>query len=304
MVDKIKQRGKKKKPVSWEQKKNRIGYIFIAPFMIGSIFFLLIPVITSLIYSLSELTVNTTGYDLTYVGFDNFKNLLMVNPTYRKVLFQSLMELINVPVTVIFSFFIASILNQKFKFRGLVRGVFFLPVILSSGVYIQLEQMDQLAAQYAQGGSEAYYFSGAFVNFLNMLNINQDLVMFLIDSVNRIGTIVAMSAIPIVIFLAGFQAISPSIYEAAYMEGGTKWEIFWKISFPMISPLILVCVIYSVVDNFTKSSSAMINLVHRTIFTEFKFGLGSAMVWIFIVLVFAIIGVTYAVINKYVFYYD
>lgn len=271
--------------------------------MIGSIFFLLIPVITSLVYSLSNLTVNTTGYELEFVGFEHFKRLILVDPTYRKVLVNSLLELINVPITVIFSFFIASILNQKFRGRGLVRGIFFLPVILASGVYIQLEQMDQLVSQY-QGGTDVFAFSGAFVNFLNLLNVNQDLVNFLVDSVGRIGTIVAMSAIPIVIFLAGFQAISPAIYEAAYMEGGTKWEIFWKISFPMISPLILVCVIYSVVDNFTKSSSAMINLVHRTIFTDFKFGLGAAMVWIYIVLVLGIIGLVYAIINKYVFYYD
>lgn len=293
----------KKKVISWEKKKNRNGYFFIAPYMIGSIFFLLIPVITSLVYSLSNLTVNTTGYELEFVGFEHFKRLILVDPTYRKVLVNSLLELINVPITVIFSFFIASILNQKFRGRGLVRGIFFLPVILASGVYIQLEQMDQLVSQY-QGGTDVFAFSGAFVNFLNLLNVNQDLVNFLVDSVGRIGTIVAMSAIPIVIFLAGFQAISPAIYEAAYMEGGTKWEIFWKISFPMISPLILVCVIYSVVDNFTKSSSAMINLVHRTIFTDFKFGLGAAMVWIYIVLVLGIIGLVYAIINKYVFYYD
>lgn len=297
-------KGKKKKVVSWEQRRNKIGYWFILPFMIGSVAFLIIPLITSLIYSLSNLTVSTTGYELEFVGIENFKQLIMVDPTYRKVLVEALMELINVPITVIFSFFIASILNQKFKGRGLVRGIFFLPVILSSGVYIQLEKMDQLISQYAQGGADAYYFSGAFINFLTMLNLNQDLITFLMESVNRIGTIVAMSAIPIVIFLAGFQSISPSIYEAAYMEGGTKWEVFWKISFPMISPLILVCVIYSIVDNFTKSSSVMINLVHRTIFTDFKFGLGSAMVWIFIIAVFGIIGITYAVINKYVFYYD
>ena len=296
--------GKKKKVISWEKKRNRMGYMFILPFMIGSVVFLLIPLITSLIYSLSSLTVNTTGYELEFVGLDNFKQLILVDPNYRKVLVESLMELINVPITVLFSFFIASILNQKFRGRGLVRGIFFLPVILASGVYLQLEQMDQLVSQYAQGGGEEYYFSGAFVNFLMMLNLNQDLISFLMGSVNRIGTIVAMSAIPIVIFLAGFQSISPSIYEAAYMEGGTKWEVFWKISFPMISPLILVCVIYSIVDNFTKSSSTMINLVHRTIFTDFKFGLGSAMVWIFIIGVLGIIGIIYAAINKYVFYYD
>ncbi|MDA3730851.1 sugar ABC transporter permease [Niameybacter massiliensis] len=294
----------KKKVVSWEKKRSRMGYVFILPFIIGSIVFLLIPVVTSLIYSLSKLTVNTTGYELEFVGLANFKQLVLVDPVYRKVLVEALTELINVPITVIFSFFMASLLNQKFRGRGLVRGIFFLPVILSSGVYIQLERMDQLVSQYAQTGQDAYYFSGAFINLLNMMDLNQELILFLTSSVSRIGTIVAMSAIPIVIFLAGFQAISPSIYEAAYMEGGTKWEIFWKISFPMISPLILVCVIYSIVDNFTKSSSVMINLVHRTIFTEFKFGLGSAMVWIFIVVVFAIIGVAYAAINKYVFYYD
>lgn len=281
-----------------------MGYIFILPFIIGSIFFLIIPVMTSLIYSLSKLTVNTTGYELEFVGLANFKQLLLIDPIYRKVLVDSLMELINVPITVIFSFFMASLLNQRFRGRGLVRGIFFLPVILASGVYIQLERMDQLVSQYASTGQETYYFSGAFINLLNMMDLNQDLILFLTSSVSRIGTIVAMSAIPIVIFLAGFQSISPSIYEAAYMEGGTKWEIFWKISFPMISPLILVCVIYSVVDNFTKSSSVMINLVHRTIFTEFKFGIGSAMVWIFIIVVFSIIGITYKAINKYVFYYD
>ena len=297
-------RGRKKKVVSWEKKRNRIGYYFILPFMIGSVAFLIIPLITSLVYSLSNLTVSTTGYELEFIGFENFKQLILIDPTYRKVLLEALMELINVPITIIFSFFIASILNQKFKGRGLIRGIFFLPVILSSGVYIQLEKMDQLVSQYAQGGGDNYYFSGAFINFLTMLDMNQDLITFLMESVNRIGTIVAMSAIPIVIFLAGFQSISPSIYEAAYMEGGTKWEVFWKISFPMISPLILVCVIYSIVDNFTKSSSVMINLVHKTIFTDFKFGLGSAMVWIFILAVFIIIGITYAIINKYVFYYD
>ena len=221
----------KKKVVSWEKKRSRMGYVFILPFIIGSIVFLLIPVVTSLIYSLSKLTVNTTGYELEFVGLANFKQLVLVDPVYRKVLVEALTELINVPITVIFSFFMASLLNQKFRGRGLVRGIFFLPVILSSGVYIQLERMDQLVSQYAQTGQDAYYFSGAFINLLNMMDLNQELILFLTSSVSRIGTIVAMSAIPIVIFLAGFQAISPSIYEAAYMEGGNKMGNFLEDQF-------------------------------------------------------------------------
>lgn len=300
--------GKRKKFVTWEQKKKRLGYLFTLPFIIGAIVFMIIPVGTSLMYSLSDLKINATGYELNFVGIKNFTQLLTIDPQYRKVLVQALLELVNVPITVIFSFFIASVLNQKFKGRGLVRGIFFLPVILSSGVYIQLEQMDQMVSQYAQNADQAanasYNFSGGFAMLLLRMNFSEELIMMLMDSVAGIGVIVAMSAIPIVIFLAGFQAISPSIYEAAYMEGGTKWEVFWKISFPMISPLILVCVVYSIVDNFTKSSSVMIKLVHKTIFTDFKFGLGSAMVWIFMIVVLLIIGVVYRVINKYIFYYD
>lgn len=296
----------KKKLVSWEQKKKRLGYCFILPFIIGSILFMIIPVGTSLMYSFSNLSISTSGYELDFVGWKNYKQLLLVDPSYRRILTESLLELINVPITLIFSFFMASILNQKFHGRGLVRGIFFLPVILFSGVYIRLENMDQLVSQYSQSTAQMQGgdMGSTFIRMLLMLNVNEGLIGFLMGCVQQISVIVAMSAIPIVIFLAGFQSISPSIYEAAYMEGGTKWEVFWKISFPMISPLILVCVVYSIVDNFTKSSSIMIELVHRTIFTDFKFGLGTAMVWIYMIVVLGVIGITYGIINKHIFYYD
>lgn len=125
-----------KRIVSWERKRKRLGYFFILPFIIGAVFFLLIPLITSLRYSFSNLTVNSTGtgYDLAFVGIQNYYQLLAVDPTYRQVLLEAIWNMIiNVPIAVVFSFFIASILNQKFRGRGLVRGIFFLPVLLSSG---------------------------------------------------------------------------------------------------------------------------------------------------------------------------
>ena len=143
-----------KRIVSWERKRKRLGYFFILPFIIGAVFFLLIPLITSLRYSFSNLTVNSTGtgYDLAFVGIQNYYQLLAVDPTYRQVLLEAIWNMIiNVPIAVVFSFFIASILNQKFRGRGLVRGIFFLPVLLSSGIYLRLASVDQMTNMMQQG---------------------------------------------------------------------------------------------------------------------------------------------------------
>ena len=299
-----------KRIVSWERKRKRLGYFFILPFIIGAVFFLLIPLITSLRYSFSNLTVNSTGtgYDLAFVGIQNYYQLLAVDPTYRQVLLEAIWNMIiNVPIAVVFSFFIASILNQKFRGRGLVRGIFFLPVLLSSGIYLRLASVDQMTNMMQQGASSSGgdgSMATAFVNMLNSLNFDISLINFLVSAVDRISTIVAMSAIPIIIFLAAFQSISPSIFEASYIEGATGWEVFWKISFPMVSSQILVCVVYTIIDSFTSSSNVMINLVHQTSFTSFNFGLGSAMVWIYMVIIFASIGLIFAILNKHIFYYD
>lgn len=297
----------RKRLASWESKRKRLGYVFIAPFIVGMVFFILIPVITSLTYSFSNLQITATGYELQMVGFENYYKLFMVDPSYRKLLLSSVVDmLINVPVVVIFSFFIASILNTKFIGRGLVRGIFFLPVILSAGIYVQLAQSDQMSQMMAQGASMTgdSSMSAAFVNMLTALNLNKDIIAFLVSAVNRISTIVSMSAIPIVIFLAGFQSISPSIFEASYIEGATKWEVFWKVSFPMVSSLILVSVIYTIVDSFTNSSNAMISKAHSTTFKSFDFGTGSAMMWVYMLVVFLVIGIVYKLINKHIFYYD
>ena len=296
-----------KKIATWEQKRKRLGLIFVSPFIIGAVFFLIIPIFTSILYSFSSLQVSTTGYELKFLGIENYKRLLMVDPTYRQVLVSSLLDTVcNVPIAVIFSFFIASILNTKFHGRTLARGILFIPVLMSSGIYSQLASVDRLTNMMSSGGSvaEAGSISTSFVNLLQQLNLNQSMISFLVSAVDRIEVIVAMSAIPIIVFLSAFQSISPSIFEASYIEGASKWEVFWKISFPMVSSQILVCVIYMIIDSFTSSANAMINLVHATSFTSFNFGLGSAMVWIYLIAISAVVAIVYAIINKHIFYYD
>ena len=299
----------KKLHISMAGKRAVNGYLFILPWLLGFLLFYVRSLYMTVEFSLSDLTVlSTGGYNLEFVGLKNYYEAFFSHASFKQTLTTSIGNMvIDVPLIIFFSLFVAMMLNRKMKCRGLVRAIFFLPVLISSGIYLRLASVDQMTNMMQQGASSSGgdgSVATAFVNMLNSLNFDTSLINFLVSAVDRISTIVAMSAIPIIIFLAAFQSISPSIFEASYIEGATGWEVFWKISFPMVSSQILVCVVYTIIDSFTSSSNVMINLVHQTSFTSFNFGLGSAMVWIYMVIIFAIIGLIFAILNKHIFYYD
>ena len=148
-------------------------------------------------------------------------------------------------------------------------------------------------------------FSSSLTEYLSNLNIGPDIVDLLSSTVNNISQVLAMSAIPIIIFLAALQSISPSIYEASYVEGATKWEVFWKISLPMISPMILVVIIYTMIDSFSNTSNAVIKIVHNLSFTgNIDLGKGCAAAWIYLTITLTVMGIVYFIVNRFVFYQD
>ena len=127
---------------------------------------------------------------------------------------------------------------------------------------------------------------------------------FLSNAINGIYDIVVASGVQILIFLAGLQSISPSLYEASSMEGATAWENFWKITFPMISPIILVNSVYTIIDLFTNETNEMMKNIKSTIFNDIKYGYGSAMAWIYFVCIAVILLIVGGLISRKVFYYD
>lgn len=295
--------------LTWRQKRKLQGVLFVSPFLIGAILFILVPIVQSCMYSFSKLTITETGYRLDPVGWENYRYIFQSDTTYGPLLVTTIKDMaIDVFVTVIFSFFLASVLNTSFRGRGLVRAVFFMPLILASGLVKQLESADALGTMVSSGEKSAMVggtdIAGAFAMTLQSLDIGKGLIAFLLSSVERISTIVSMSAVPVIIFLAGFQAVSPSLFEAAHMDGATKWEEFWKISFPMVSPLILVSTVYCVVDSLNNSNNPMIAMTHHTLFESFKFGTGAAMIWVYMLVTAAFLGIVYFAINRFVFYYD
>ncbi len=184
----------------------------------------------------------------------------------------------------------------------------FLPVIISSGVVIALEHSDLLVNTLntttdLSGGELSSYLN--VMGFLTEYTSHPGSVISLLSrAVNGLYDIVVASGVQILIFLAGLQSISPSLYEASSMEGATQWENFWKITFPMISPLILVNSVYTVIDLFTNENNEIMREIKRTIFTEVDYGFGSAMAWIYFVCIALLLIVIGSVVSKHVFYYD
>ncbi len=229
----------------------------------------------------------------------------MLVESITQMLFQSI-------ATIVFSFFVALLLNQKFKGRTLARSIFFLAVILSSGVLVGLESSNSLMAQLKDMIEEAG----------NANTITEVLEDILVSSSSGVGGIssrvfekvfeiidsiydVAMaSGIQIIIFLSGLQTISPGMYEAAHMEGCTAWETLWKITVPMVSPLMLVCWIYTIIDFFMKSDNQIMDKINTQMTELLNYGFSSAMAWIYFIVCMALIGISSLIISKVVYNYD
>lgn len=299
----------KKKVKSIESRSVKYGYLFTAPFIIGSVFFVIFPIILSVAFSFSNVSNDASGYTMEFSKLENYRYMILSDADYNKTVFNTLKGIIiDVPVVTIFSFFIASMLNQEFKGRGIARTVLFLPLIVSSPAVMQLLVSDTVSSEMSNSAAEvtsSVDFSAALTAYLNEIDIGFEFTQLLSSTVNNISSVLAMSAIPIIIFLAALQSVSPSIYEASYVEGATKWEVFWKISLPMISPMILVVIIYTMIDSFSSSNNAVIKTIHNLCFTgNINLGRGCAAAWIYLVITLTFTAFVYLVVNKFVFYYD
>lgn len=291
------------------EKRARMGYFFVLPFIIGFLAFTVYPLIQSMFFSFQDITYNMDGYHTQPVGIEHYAYLLVKDPSYRLLLLNSLKDmLLNVPLIVFFSFFAANLLNQKFRGRLLARAIFFLPVILASSSVLGMN-VDAIMAS-ASGGTgigetarETVNLSMQMQTFLKSVNLPGGFTDYVISGVKRITTIISASGVQILLFLAGLQSVTPSQLEAAHMEGANSWEIFWKITVPIVSPILLVSTLYTIIDSFTANSNPVIQAVQGK-YAGLQFGMGSAMSWLYILVVFLIIGLVYGLLSKVVFYQD
>lgn len=308
----------KKSRISYEKKKGLYGYVFIALWIIGTIYMFIIPLIVSVKYSLSATEVASANNYTNFPGmtgpgiycewnnFQNYIDLFTSDQDYVPNLIESLSAMPgDTFMILVFSLFIALLLSQNFKGRGLARAIFFIPVLVATGPVLSIINGDMGS----QGVGDASQFSSlfqvnmvdSFLEFMGFSNISQSVADNLGKIASELFNLIWRCGIQTIIFLSALQQIPTSAKEAAQMEGATGWEFFWKITLPTISPMILANIIYTVIDCFIDSANPVMQQVVAKSTAQFH-GLSAAMAWTYFLIVGVALGIVTAIVSKFVFY--
>ena len=305
---------KKRRKVSLDSRRARGGYVFVAPFLIGVILIYIPMLIDSIWFSFNQLSIQMVEGIPTQVlipkGLEYYVYAFTESPDFVTKLLEGLQQLIfEVPAIIIFSLFIAVVLNGKMLGRAAFRAIFFVPVIISTGLMEAINGADIASGEMSGGvddGTGGTAGAGIIstldvANLFQTMAIGGELVGYVVGLVNDIYNIINFSGVQMLIFLAGLQSISASIYEACRIDGATGWETFWKITFPMISPMILVNAVYTIIDSFTRTSNVTMSYIQKSVY-EANTSQGTAMYWIYFIVVMLIIAAFAGIAGTFIFY--
>ena len=305
----------RKRSVSLDKKKARAGYLFVLPFIIGFVCIYLPIIWDSITYSFNEIEILRSGaYELKFVGFQNYVRAITQDSSFVTTLWGGIGRfLLEIPAIVIFSLFVAIILNQKLAGRAAFRAIFFIPVILATGLIADIDRSSSVI-QDMENGTSIDMGTGQdqvaqIVSSMDMkrlfsgMIVGEQLLEWVADLVNRIYDIINRCGVQMLIFLSGLQSIDPSIYESCTMEGASAWETFWKITLPMISPMILVNAVYTIIDSFTASSNSVMSYI-SSVYSGGQNGqvISSAMSWMYFLVIILIVAAVAGILRLFTFY--
>lgn len=297
---------KSKRFWNMKRKENMSGYIFVFPWLIGFAAFFLYPLVYSLILAFSAV-VDLSTFTTRFVGLANFSEALVNDINFIPYLIDSIRDmLVNTPVILVFSFFIAILLNRDLKLRGLFRAAFLLPILLGTGAVMSAIQGNSANVGFSLGDTAQ---SAQNIASVTDIEISEQITLllgpvaaeYLQDVLNRVSSILWMSGIQIIVFLGALQTIPASLYEAAYCDGATQWEKFWKITLPMSTPTILLILIYTMIDFFTNVENAVMSYIITVSFGNFMLSYGSALSWMYFIVVSVILLIVALFMRRFTF---
>lgn len=293
---------KNKRNIPYSVRKSLYGYGFIGLWLFGTVIFFLIPLVKSLIYSFSEVTIDSGKTITEYVGFEKYITVLTEDEKFTEYLTDMLIETLwKTPVIIIFSLFIAVILNQKFRGRTFARAVFFLPVIIVTGSAYRI-----ITGNINSSGNNdisdfstvlSTDFMGDFLEFIGIYGVSDKVNDFISAVADNIYGIVWNSGIQILLFLSALQNIPVSVREASLIDGATAWEFFWKITVPYIKPFIVANIVFTVIDTFTNPLNKVMERI-SVMRNQWAFGEASAMTWFYFAVIMLITVVTVIIFSK------
>ncbi len=296
---------KTRKPLTFATTQKINGYVFLAPWIIGFLLFFMIPIINTVIYSFNKVEVGDTGgMAMEFVGTNNYFDLFNTEVSTQSQQFirvftdENSNVLLNTPLIVIFSLFCALLVNAKYKGRGVVRVIFFLPIVLGLTIVTDLITVStggDVTAVATTATEESGFLMSLFtrVGFLP-----ESVISFIVGVISDIFGIVSKAGVQTLMYLAALQSINPSLYEVAKIEGCTTYETFWKITFPMVGNTTLFIFVYTLVDLFL--ASKMSQEIYAFAFQSNKIGVGSALSVCFLLNVLIALVILVLILTKVV----
>ena len=305
---------KKSRRLSVEKRKQRSYWIFLIPFIAGFALLFFWIYFDSLKYSFSLFTmVKGQGFTTELNGFTNYKYILTVDEKFVPSVIATVQNMVgSVIQVVLYSLFVAVILTQKMKGRTVFRAIFFIPVILATGFMTKADMTNMISegiwTEMGESTGASGTIAGGLISAMDLREAMMELTFspmlsdFVVSSVSNVFNIVNISGVQMLIFLAGLQSISPSIYESADIDGASSWESFWLITFPLISPIILVNVIYTIIDSFTRPDNPIMIQIEEAGFAPKGMGYSSAMAWFYFMVVAVSILIIVGIIRGGIYY--
>jgi ABC-type sugar transport system permease subunit len=260
-----------------------IGLMLISPWIIGFLLFMAYPLFYSLYMSFNKVLITPYGIETHFLGWSNYKDAFLVDAEFSQKLFLFLKSnILMIPIVIVFSLFVALLINQPIRGRNLFRAIFFLPVVITSGEVVQ--------ELFAQGAATIPIIEKYGIITLIQDNLSPGMASPIVAIINQFILILWYSGVQILIFLAGLQKVDTQVYEAAAMDGASPWVTFWKITLPVVKPFILVNLIYTIIDLFTNGFSDVIKLIQDNMFkVDTGFGYASALAWIYFTVIFIVL---------------
>lgn len=268
------------------------GYMFVMPWIVGFLLFMAYPIAFSLYMSFNRVFITTDGIKTQSIGWENYQYAFLRDPVFIEKLLAFIKSVIfMIPIVLVFSLLVALLINQKIRFKGMFRAIFFLPVVITSG-----EVVKEL---FAQGAASIPVIERYGIIEMLQNNLDPSWADPIINVIQQLIVVLWYSGVQILIFLAGLQKVNTQVYEAASIDGASPWEIFWKITLPVVKPFILVNFIYTTVDMFTNSLNEVIVLIRENMFkVETGFGYATSLAWIYFSVIFALLLLVVLILGR------
>ena len=277
------------------QRQALIGYFFIALWLVGFSTFLMIPLVRNGIWSLTDKDMQNVSEPLKFIGLDNYIEAFTIDIEFVPYLLETFRNLvIDVPFILAFSLAVALLALQDVPGSLLFRAIFFLPVVIGSAAVI--------GRLFDMSGGQLVLFRGPGAQQFLQIYLGDRLPAFM-QFLNRSIFVLWRSGVQILIFTAGLKSIDPALYEAAEVDGASAWAQFWKVTLPMLSPVMLVNIIYTIIDSFTDYFNRVLWYVRLVTFrTELRLGYPSALGFIYFLLIFVLVILVFVFVSRLTFY--